>query len=167
MRKLIQAGCADITNQIDIGSCSHKPITRGGYGSVYHGMLQDGTEVAIKCMETLEEVCWLGGHKIIKVRKPVSSLRLVLIGKNVVLQRAAREVYTWSKCDHPNVLPLLGMARFHDYIAMVSPWQNHGRLDAYISRCQYRERLELVSRAILVNKSYRINLSMLLVHATR
>jgi hypothetical protein len=48
------------------------------------------------------------------------------------------------------------MARFHDYIAMVSPWQDNGRLDVYVSRCPYYERLLLVSQATLANKSHRV-----------
>jgi hypothetical protein len=147
MRKLVQAGCADITAQIVSNCCGHKPMARGGFGSVYQGELYDGTLVAIKCLEIFEDVCWLGGgHKSVKVRILSIAQAVLFTHLNyLVSQRAAREVYTWSKCDHPNVLPLLGIAQFRGYIAMISSWQKNGRLDLYVSRCSSLERLDLVS----------------------
>ncbi|KAG8795455.1 hypothetical protein FRC12_014272 [Ceratobasidium sp. 428] len=43
--------------------------------------------------------------------------------------QAARELYTWSKCRHPNVVELLGLAEFRGQIAMVSPWMAGGGID--------------------------------------
>ncbi|KAG8795456.1 hypothetical protein FRC12_014273 [Ceratobasidium sp. 428] len=45
---------------------------------------------------------------------------------------AARELHTWSRCQHPNVVKLLGLAEFHDQIAMVSPWMERGSVDHII-----------------------------------
>ncbi|KAH7333012.1 hypothetical protein B0J17DRAFT_558654, partial [Rhizoctonia solani] len=49
--------------------------------------------------------------------------------------RAVRELYVWSKFNHPNILELLGVARYEGRVAMVSPWMKHGNLSWYI--CQY------------------------------
>ncbi|KAF8603021.1 kinase-like protein [Ceratobasidium sp. AG-I] len=46
----------------------------------------------------------------------------------------ARELYTWSKFHHENVLELLGVANFQDRIAMVSPWMDNGALPNYIAQ---------------------------------
>ncbi|CAE6399785.1 unnamed protein product [Rhizoctonia solani] len=46
--------------------------------------------------------------------------------------RAARELHTWSKCKHPNVLPLYGLVTFRDRIGMVSPWMSKGTLPQYL-----------------------------------
>ncbi|KAF8593909.1 kinase-like protein [Ceratobasidium sp. AG-I] len=48
------------------------------------------------------------------------------------LQNAARELHTWSKCQHPNVLKLLGLVQFRNQIGMVAEWMGNGNLPAYI-----------------------------------
>ncbi|KAG8712646.1 hypothetical protein FRC09_019620 [Ceratobasidium sp. 395] len=48
------------------------------------------------------------------------------------LKDAARELYTWSKCAHPNVLRLLGVVEFRDQIGMVAEWMENGSLPLYI-----------------------------------
>ncbi|KAF8606347.1 kinase-like protein [Ceratobasidium sp. AG-I] len=47
---------------------------------------------------------------------------------------AAREIHAWSKCDHPNVLGLLGIVEFRGQIGMVSHWMNEGNLVHYLQR---------------------------------
>ncbi|KAG8731614.1 hypothetical protein FRC10_001612, partial [Ceratobasidium sp. 414] len=47
-------------------------------------------------------------------------------------QRAARELYYWSKAKHKNVLELFGIAIFRGRLAMISPWMPNGTLQAYI-----------------------------------
>ncbi|KAG8725324.1 hypothetical protein FRC09_002206 [Ceratobasidium sp. 395] len=46
----------------------------------------------------------------------------------------AREIYTWSKLKHPNVLELSGLAIFRDQISIVSPWMENGTLPEYITK---------------------------------
>ncbi|KAF8608179.1 kinase-like protein [Ceratobasidium sp. AG-I] len=58
-------------------------------------------------------------------------------------QRERRELHTWSKCDHPGVLPLLRMAMFQGRIAMVSPLMSNGRLDRRIAHNPFIDRIEL------------------------
>ncbi|KAF8596589.1 kinase-like protein, partial [Ceratobasidium sp. AG-I] len=53
-----------------------------------------------------------------------------------------RELHTWSKCQNPNVIQLLGLVEFHDQIGMVSNWVENGTLPMYlrkhpeVDRCQ-------------------------------
>ncbi|KAG2073456.1 kinase-like protein, partial [Suillus decipiens] len=60
-----------------------------------------------------------------------------------------RELGTWKRLVHPNILPLLGIARgFSPYISMVSPWYENGSLAAYLRKHEgiiLSERLRLLS----------------------
>ncbi|QRV95989.1 Serine/threonine-protein kinase [Ceratobasidium sp. AG-Ba] len=48
------------------------------------------------------------------------------------LTRAARDLCAWSKCRHPNVQPLLGLALFRDRICTVVGWELNGTLTKYL-----------------------------------
>ncbi|QRV95991.1 WD repeat-containing protein [Ceratobasidium sp. AG-Ba] len=50
------------------------------------------------------------------------------------LTRAARDLCAWSKCRHPNVQPLLGLALFRDRICIVVGWETNGTLNKYLER---------------------------------
>ncbi|KAF8608218.1 kinase-like protein [Ceratobasidium sp. AG-I] len=113
MECLIKRGCRDMTLDLDPAS-DNNDIARGGFGTIYSGRLRDGTLVALKCLEVLTNPSWIDEN----------------YSSN--LKRTARELYTWSKCDHPGVLPLLGMARFRGCIAMVSPLMPMGQLGQYV-----------------------------------
>ncbi|KAG9117703.1 hypothetical protein FRC07_007331, partial [Ceratobasidium sp. 392] len=106
-------GCKDITNQLNLTSSSDFPISNGGFGDVYKVNLRDGTQVAIKTMR-------------VQVNSTSEDTKH--------LKDAARELHTWAKCDHPNVLKLLGLAKFRDQIGMVSAWMENGSLPGYLSR---------------------------------
>ncbi|KAG9127218.1 hypothetical protein FRC07_000136 [Ceratobasidium sp. 392] len=43
-----QHDCQNITQMLDISSCSVRPMARGGFSDVYLGKLHDGTAVAVK-----------------------------------------------------------------------------------------------------------------------
>ncbi|KAG8706665.1 hypothetical protein FRC11_008046, partial [Ceratobasidium sp. 423] len=47
---------------------------------------------------------------------------------------AAREIYTWSKCSHPNVAELIGIVIFRGCLAMISRWAQKGNIMAYLER---------------------------------
>ncbi|KAG8724640.1 hypothetical protein FRC09_016185 [Ceratobasidium sp. 395] len=106
-------GCKDISQELKQESSTSHPVSRGGFGDVYRGCLRDGSSVAIKTIR-LDLECTTKDE--------------------IILKRTARELYTWSKCRHPNVHTLLGLAVFEDRIAMVSHWMENGDLKQYLNR---------------------------------
>ncbi|QRV84429.1 Ephrin type-A receptor 4 [Ceratobasidium sp. AG-Ba] len=105
VQRLSEHGCRNITSDLDFSSCSTLPETQGGFGEVYRGKLQNGLAIAIKTAKitiTANET----GQK--------------------ALRDVARELHVWSKCDHPNVLPLLGLVEFRQQIGMASLWMRNG-----------------------------------------
>lgn len=62
------------------------------------------------------------------------SCRCCSLSTYTIIQHAARELHTWSKCNHPNVIPLLGLAVFRGRIGMVSPWMGLGNLPHYLEQ---------------------------------
>ncbi|KAG8724885.1 hypothetical protein FRC09_012548 [Ceratobasidium sp. 395] len=108
-------GCADMTNELDMATCSEHPISSGGFGDIYRGGLKNRTHVAIKTIRKYTD----------------SSEQNQKIFKK---QRAAHEVYAWSKCKHPNVQPLLGLVMFRGLIGMIAQWESNGSLPQYLER---------------------------------
>ncbi|QRV74670.1 kinase domain protein [Ceratobasidium sp. AG-Ba] len=122
--QLVRHGCMNVTNELDpdyFGKYAN-PVAGGGFGDVYRGMLGGKTPVAIKVLSRRMQNVDLE-HKEIK--------------------RAALELYTWSKCDHPNIARFLGLAVFQGNIAMLSLWMEHGTVVDYIARNPNADRLEL------------------------
>ncbi|QRV92292.1 Tyrosine kinase family catalytic domain protein [Ceratobasidium sp. AG-Ba] len=111
--QLSARGCADMTDQLDMTTCSERPISSGGFGDIYRCRLKNGVEVAIKTIRLYEG----------------SSER-----DQKVLKYAARELYTWSKCKHINVQPLLGLVMFRGQIGMIARWESNGSLPLYLER---------------------------------
>ncbi|KAG9091698.1 hypothetical protein FRC06_000451 [Ceratobasidium sp. 370] len=111
---LVNSGCADVTNKLDLSQCGTYPIAGGGFGDIYCGALACGTRVAIKCprlfLKNDEQ-----GNKILKACN------------------VAREIYAWSKLKHPNVLDLVGLSTFRGQISIVSAWMENGTLPEYIA----------------------------------
>ncbi|KAG8729366.1 hypothetical protein FRC11_008922, partial [Ceratobasidium sp. 423] len=103
-------GCQDLTAGLDLSSFSECPNSHGGFSDVYRGRLSTGAHIAVKALRISTE----------NIENPKH------------LKRAARELYTWSNCKHPNVLQLLGLAVFRGRIGMVSPWMDHGTLPRYL-----------------------------------
>ncbi|KAG8727495.1 hypothetical protein FRC12_022459, partial [Ceratobasidium sp. 428] len=97
--RLSLRGCADMTNRLDLATCTSRPIASGGFGDIYRGELKDGTQVAIKTIRL-----YVGSSE----------------QDQKILKHAAHEVYAWSKCKHPNVQPLLGLVMFQGHIGMVA-----------------------------------------------
>ena len=55
-------------------------------------------------------------------------------------QRLKREIFVWSRLDHKNVLPLLGVITNHSLNhsplpSMVSPWMMNGSLNKFLKLC--------------------------------
>ncbi|KAG9105265.1 hypothetical protein FRC07_009442, partial [Ceratobasidium sp. 392] len=120
---LVDHGCKDITDQLDLTSCSDYPVSNGGFGDVYKVNLRDGAQVAVKTMR-------------VQVNSTSEGTKH--------LKEAARELHTWAKCDHPNVVKLLGLAKFRDQIGMVSMWMENGNLPSYLSRNPDADRCKIV-----------------------
>ncbi|KAG8794232.1 hypothetical protein FRC12_000084 [Ceratobasidium sp. 428] len=114
-------GCKDLTRSLN--HSSFIPISRGGYGEVYSGTLWDGTPVAVKIMFSHDQY-----------------------EESKHLKHTAREVHTWSKCDHPNVARLMGLADFRGQLAMVSRWMANGNLRNYVNKYPHVNRLELCTQ---------------------
>ncbi|KAF8599204.1 kinase-like protein [Ceratobasidium sp. AG-I] len=114
-------GCQDITDRLDLVACGSRPIANGGFGDVYRGKLLDSSQVAIKTMRILINTS--------ETQKP--------------LKNAARELHTCSKCQHPNVLSLLGLVGFRDQIGMVSPWMENGSLPSFLEKYPEADRCQL------------------------
>jgi len=88
---------------------------------VYQGQLRDGLLVAIKRLRVN-----MDDPEGKKFRKA-----------------AAHELYTWSKAKHPNVLELIGLARFQGQLAMVSPWMDNQSLPVYLSKDPKADKCEM------------------------
>ncbi|KAJ1310556.1 hypothetical protein OPQ81_007286 [Rhizoctonia solani] len=104
-------GCKNITPYLNRSMSGDKPVASGGFGNVYRGTLNNGTEVGLKCVRMEVEFDNEGRKKV---------------------KDAARELYIWSKCKHPNVLELIGVTQHQNQIAMVSPWMGNGDLTRFL-----------------------------------
>ncbi|KAJ1303910.1 hypothetical protein OPQ81_008321 [Rhizoctonia solani] len=113
--------CNNPSHLLRLCSCSAHPILRGGFGDIYSGKLENGTIVAIKVARYSNNISQFGKQS----------------------KHTAKEVRTWAKCEHPNVLPLLGMIEFRGQIAMVSPWMKNGDLRSYLGQNPEADRCQL------------------------
>ncbi|CAE6479193.1 unnamed protein product [Rhizoctonia solani] len=111
LHELYLHGCKNITPYLNRSMSGDNPVAGGGFGDVYRGALNNGTNVGLKCVR-LEVDSDDGGRKKVK--------------------DAARELYIWSKCKHPNVLELIGVTQHRNQIAMVSPWMANGDLTRFL-----------------------------------
>ncbi|CAE6429672.1 unnamed protein product [Rhizoctonia solani] len=109
---LVQHGLKEITASLDLEKCDQLPTAIGGFGDIYQGVTFTGRVISLKCLQPTFILNKEGRKQ---------------------LKRAARELYTWSKCNHPGVLPLFGLALYRGQLAMVSPWMENGNLRSYLS----------------------------------
>ncbi|KAF8597017.1 kinase-like protein [Ceratobasidium sp. AG-I] len=128
-------GCQDVTQGLDISRFTNFPVSGGGFGDVYDGIMADGTRVAAKCIRVFQN------------------------SSDKSLKRAAREIYAWSHCKHKNILPLVGFARFRNQIAMVSPWMENGPLPQYLQRCPHINRYQMVNTKVTPDIDTKIEFS--------
>ncbi|KAG8723436.1 hypothetical protein FRC09_003338 [Ceratobasidium sp. 395] len=120
---LVNSGCPDVTHKLDLDQCGTDPVAGGGFGDIFQGGLVGGVKVAIK--------------------RPRLFLKNDEQGKRV-LKNVAREIYAWSKLEHPNVLELIGFSTFRGRISTVSAWMENGTLPEYISKYPSVDRFELI-----------------------
>ncbi|QRV85566.1 Tyrosine kinase family catalytic domain protein [Ceratobasidium sp. AG-Ba] len=122
VRLLSLRGCTDLTNELDLDTCGDHPISSGGFGDIYRCKLISGTDVAIKTIRFIID-------SVDQNRKH--------------LKHAARELYTWSRCQHPNVQRLLGLAIFRNTLAMITVWEWNGNIPQYLMRNPTADRCNL------------------------
>ncbi|EUC66020.1 tyrosine kinase catalytic domain protein [Rhizoctonia solani AG-3 Rhs1AP] len=122
-------GCKDAGTQLDWPSVDSAPVRNQeisqGFGplSVYHGRLKNGQPVKL------------------------SYVMHALVEDDVdKLKGAARELTTWSKCKHPNILGLVGVAVNHQRIATVSPWTDYLDLHEFLLAHPKADRYVLSTR---------------------
>ncbi|CAE6459277.1 unnamed protein product [Rhizoctonia solani] len=136
---LTNHGCEDVTHKLKIKSSSDYPVSNGGFGDVYRVGLQDGRQLAFKCVR-------------LRVGTDAEGQKY--------LQRAAHELYVWSKCQHPNVMELTGVSQFRGQLAMVSPWVDNGDLKWFIGRYPKVDRCALVRSLSFVKHDFGRNLKL-------
>ncbi|KAG2131262.1 kinase-like domain-containing protein [Suillus bovinus] len=90
-------------------------FTGGGFGDIWRCTLQTGA--------TYDEVA-------------VKAIRFQSVEVGPSQEKALRrELGTWKRLKHTNILPLLGIATgFSPFISMVSPWCEHGSLAVYLNK---------------------------------
>ncbi|GAB1524261.1 hypothetical protein RhiTH_007414 [Rhizoctonia solani] len=113
IRRLARHGCENLTGHVNEASFSEMPVTGGGFGNVFCGNLLSGLPVSIKtpriCLDTLDN-------------------------NPTFFEDVAREIHTWSRCHHPNIVNFLGLAVFRGQIGAVAPWMEHGKLTHYLKK---------------------------------
>lgn len=114
---------------------------RGGSGTVSKCEYR-GQEVAVKVLQS-------GRHSSQEMSKVSHhwSTQILMSSANPphYLQRFWKEVITWKAIQHPNVLPLLGVAMAGEQFAMVSEWMANGNVKEYVGAHQDANRYKLVS----------------------
>ncbi|EUC58988.1 tyrosine kinase catalytic domain protein, partial [Rhizoctonia solani AG-3 Rhs1AP] len=120
---LTSTGCIDLSSQMDPKQETAMIVSGGGFGDIWMGRLHSGGKVAIKAWRTNTlERC---DYKTLK--------------------RAARELFLWSRMDHPNIHRLEGVIMFRDqYLGMVSEWMENGNLHEYLRKYPGADRYQLV-----------------------
>ncbi|CAE6419568.1 unnamed protein product, partial [Rhizoctonia solani] len=119
---LTSTGCVDLTSQMDPKQETAIIMSGGGFGDIWMGRLHNGGKVAIKAWRTNTlEHC---DYKTLK--------------------RAARELFLWSRMNHPNIHRLQGVIMFRDqYLGMVSEWMDNGNLHEYLRKQPGADRYQL------------------------
>lgn len=108
---LVRHGIADMSETLNYSTFDEHPIVTGGSSDIYRGQLKGGAGVAVKVLRFVVQSFSDASENI---------------------RDAARELHTWSKCSHPNVLPLYGLVTFRNRIGMVSPWMSEGTMPHYL-----------------------------------
>ncbi|KAH7323384.1 kinase-like domain-containing protein [Rhizoctonia solani] len=118
---LVARGCRDLSGHIDESAFDPLPSLGGGSGDIYFGNLLDSTPVCVKVARFTSDI----------TRRAKSQVY------------ASREIHTWNKCNHPNILPFLGLAVFRERIAIVSPWIKNGTMRDFLKEHPDTDRCRL------------------------
>ncbi|CAE7179691.1 unnamed protein product, partial [Rhizoctonia solani] len=122
---LQDAGCVDLSSQMDSSQETLTKVLRGVFGDIWQGRLNSSAKVAIKAWRP----------------NPLEQC------DHTVLKRAAHELFDLSRMDHPNVHRLQGVIMFRDqYLGMVSEWMDNGNIYEYLVRCPDADRYQLCAQ---------------------
>ncbi|KAF8671487.1 kinase-like protein [Rhizoctonia solani] len=117
-------GCRKFSQSLDSNTFSVLPSCYGGSGDIYYGKLLDSTTICVKVPRIVEDASQMEMKDLY----------------------ASREIHTWSKCNHPNILPLLGLAIFRNRLAIVSPWMQNGTLPDFLKKNPNADRFQLCTQ---------------------
>ncbi|CAE6471781.1 unnamed protein product [Rhizoctonia solani] len=118
LQHLVGHGCVNLTQRIDSSQSSELPLSSGNFRDIYRGTLQDGTLIRLESLRFQAGVAG-DGRKLLK--------------------HTAHEIYAWSKCQHSNILQLIGVAQYRGRLAMISPWVEHNDLILFLSQQRYSQ----------------------------
>ncbi|CAE6397369.1 unnamed protein product, partial [Rhizoctonia solani] len=123
VESLHKHGCIDLTPTLSLDKLKKQHTEIGSFGRLYRGVAPGGAEITLKCVQPTFRLNTDQGS----------------------IKGAASELLAWSKCSHPNLNQLLGLAHYGPQLAMVSPWTDGMSLDRHISiqRPTWTERLRL------------------------
>ncbi|KAF8698372.1 ATP:ADP antiporter, partial [Rhizoctonia solani] len=113
VKRLARHGCENLTEHVDEASFSEIPVSGGAFGNVFRGSLLGGLPVSIKT--------------------PRISPGILDDNPNL-FEDVAREIHTWSRCHHANIVNFLGLVVFRGQIGAVAPWMEHGNLRSYLKK---------------------------------
>ncbi|KAF8597275.1 kinase-like protein [Ceratobasidium sp. AG-I] len=114
----------DFTTDLEHADCSRYPIATGGLADIYRATLRNNFKVAIKRM------------------------RSNFVSEGKATKRTARELHTWSKLRHRNILEVLGLAVFGEKLAMVSPWMENGNIMQHLDNHPDLNRYAVVAQVV-------------------
>ncbi|QRV89058.1 Tyrosine kinase catalytic domain protein [Ceratobasidium sp. AG-Ba] len=121
---LAQHSCPDVTHMLKLERCGQQPIYGGGFGEIYQGEMEH--------------------HEGLIAMKYIRFyLRQDDDSSGKVLKHTARELHTWSRLRHHNIVELLGLAQYQGKLVMVSPWMANGTLLKHIERRREVDRYRL------------------------
>jgi serine/threonine protein kinase len=80
----------------------------------------------------------------------VTALDRAYYNRLTSVQRLCREVLTWKRLSHPNILPLLGVSVSKNprHFRIISEWMPNGNVMEYINSNPEANRLRLVSPVV-------------------
>ncbi|KAF8597462.1 kinase-like protein [Ceratobasidium sp. AG-I] len=143
---LVKHGCTNLSASIDLTQRTSVAIGSGGFGDVWRTELVGGTKVAIKTLRP--QFIAHGNKKNTKVSYAAYCNTFRSDQQRWFLQRAAQEMYMWSKLQNHNVQALLGVVVFQGELGVVSPWMELGDLDQYLKDHTNLDKYWLVRRAL-------------------
>ena len=115
------------------------PISSGGF-DVWPGVYEDEKQIAIKVIryEELDNV-----QKIKTVRR-LGLFPIIIKTDCLKVKDFCREVVTWKRLSHPNILELYGVTMNDNEYAMVSPWMDNGTIVNHVREDLEANPLKLV-----------------------